>query len=897
MRGGAQELDERRTGAAVSSVVSRPELFELLSVKGTGGVSVVTGPAGSGKTVLVRSWLEAEGLGDQAAWVYVEREERDAQRFWLSVVAALRTVSRATAVVDRLEPAPAFDAEALVTRLAGELASLEDRVVLVLDDVHELHSPPTLRQIELLLTRRPPKLDVVLVSRSWPRLGLHRLRLAGGLTEIRPAQLRFTRQDARELLTSIGVVLTDESLDVLHERTEGWAAGLRLAALALLRHPDPERFVAEFSGSESTVAEYLLAEVLERQAPEVRLLLLRTSILEHVSAPLADHLTGGSGSGAILRELEDENAFVVSLDASRSRFRYHHLFADLLRLELRRTEPDAVPKQHRAAAAWHEQRGDVVEAVKHALLAEDWASSRRLLTESSFGLTLDGQAATVRALLVRFPNGAVGADPELALVAAGAEVWQGSAGNADGYLRSAEAHAGEVPDDRRPRFELLLGLVRLMLARRRGDLAAALAEGERLLAAEAPAPGFDDELRASALMHLGIIELWTARFGDAGRHLEQALELARLSERPYIEAHCLAHLSIVAGRLSFETVREHALAAIAIAEAKGWSVDRVASPALVALASADIWQGRWEDGERWLDRAEQALRPDVEPATAVMLHLTRGRLHTARGEHRQAALCYRAATQLEAFVVAPQLMTAPAYRLLAQTQMSLGDAPAAYASLARLADERYADVTAVAQAHLRLAEEDADGAVAALAPLIAGSVPSLPFLLVEALLVDALARDRLGDRAGVESAVERALKLAEPIGLVWPFVATPVGELLERHARAHTSRGSFLDEVLGALAGSEAVGGTGPAALREPLSESELRVLRYLTSNLRASEIARELYVSVHTVKTHMRHVYAKLGVHSRTEAVSRARELGLLGSSPRLRDAPPPASARRAVA
>ena len=254
---------------------------------------------------------------------------------------------------------------------------------------------------------------------------------------------------------------------MLHERTEGWAAGLRLAALSLAGHPDPVRFAAEFSGSERTVAEYLLAEVLERQSQEVRRLLLRTSILEQVNGELADALTGGAGGERVLQELEAANAFVVSLDAARSWFRYHHLFADLLQLELRRTAPAEVDALHRTAARWFTDHGYPVEAVRHAQAARDWASAARLLADHWPGLQLDGQAATVHALLGRFPAEVRTADAELAVLAAADELAAGSLAQAERFLGLAARGTASVPPDRRGQLDVLLGMVRLLLARQR----------------------------------------------------------------------------------------------------------------------------------------------------------------------------------------------------------------------------------------------------------------------------------------------------------------------------------------------------------------------------------------------------------------------------------------------
>jgi len=267
----------------------------------------------------------------------------------------------------------------------------------VVDDVHEL-GPDALRQLELLIMRAPPGLRFVLAARHDVRLGLHRLRLEGELAEIRTDDLRFTRAEAAELFAAAGVELAAATVAELHERTEGWAAGLRLAALSLAGHPDPGRLAAEFSGTERTVAEYLLAEVLERQDEPVRRLLLRTSILERVNGELAGLLTGDDGGERVLQDLQAANAFTVAVDPGRSWFRYHHLFAGLLQLELRRTEPGQVAGLHRAAAGWFAGHGHPVEAVRHAQAAQDWGLAARVLADNWPGLYLDGRAATVHGM-------------------------------------------------------------------------------------------------------------------------------------------------------------------------------------------------------------------------------------------------------------------------------------------------------------------------------------------------------------------------------------------------------------------------------------------------------------------------------------------------------------------
>jgi LuxR family maltose regulon positive regulatory protein len=865
-------------------------LVERLSAGASGGVTLLAAPPGSGKTVLLRSWIDDTGIEKRVAWVSIERGERNAQRFWLAVVEQLRATAGAYGFVEKLGPVPGFNGNELVDRLVSELGSLDEPVVLVIDDLHELISAEALAQFERLLARRPSLLRVMLVTRRDPQLGLHRLRLTGQLTELREADLRFTLAETRELLAASEIVLSGGGLARLHARTEGWVAGLRLAALSLAGHPDPERFVVEFSGSERTVADYLLAEVLERQPEEVRRLLLHTSILERVNGALADSLLGTTGSERILHALEQAHAFIVPLDAEHSWFRYHHLFADLLRLELRRTDPDAVGELHRAAAAWYAEHGYVVDAIRHAQAAADWPHAIHLLADHITSLLLNGQAATVRALLTAFPQGAY-ADPHLDLVSACYHLVGGSLDDAATHIALAERHAAEVPDERRHRFEVLLAVARLSLACRSGDFDSVFTDVQPLLdPVTTDTLGevqLDNDARALGLLNLGISEAWSWRIDEAIRHLEQGLALARRLDRPYVEVGCLSHLTLCGGRHSFARERERCLEAIAVAEAHGWATEPIVCVALATMAAADVWQGRFAAAQPWLDRAERALPPDLEPTSALLVHLTRGILHVGQGRLEQGLAAFRAAESCQTRLVARHALTVQVRQFLVCTLLRLGQTAAARATLATLTDEErdWGEARGAAAA-LHLAEGDAPAAIDVLEPVIGGAAPVLgEFTVIQALLLDAVARDRLGDRQLAEADIERALDLAEPDAIIFPFVMTPVRDLLERH-RHRTAHATLLADILDVVNGSSLPPRTAESLeLHEDLSQSELRVLRYLPSNLSASEIAAELSISTSTVKTHLRHIYDKLDVHRRTEAVERARRLGLLGPSPHHRN------------
>jgi len=869
-------------------VVARPALFGRLG--GPARVTVVSAPPGSGKTVLLRSWIDQAGLAERAGWVTAGRDERDPQRFWLAVLGALRRTAPGTGLVQPLTAAPDLDGSAITERLLTDLAPLENRLWLVVDDVHEL-SGEALRQLELLVLRAPPGLRFVLATRHDVRLGLHRLRLEGELAEIRAPDLQFSLAEAREMFAEAGVELPEPTVALLHERTEGWAAGLRLAALSLAGHPDPARLAAGFSGSERTVAEYLLAEVLDRQSQEVRRLLLRTSVLERVNGELADLLTGGSGGERVLQDLEQANAFVVSLDGERSWFRYHQMFAGLLQLELRRSAPGEVVGLHRASSRWFGGHGYPVEAIRHAQATRDWGLAAGLLAGHWPGLHLDGKDATTHDLLAGFPAGARTADAELAALIAADELAYGSLDSAERYLGLAERGMASVPTARHAPAQLLFGIVRLLVARHRGDLPAVAEEVPRLEAtAEAPdamPSAMDEELRALALINLGITEYWTARFAEAMQHLDQGRALAHRIGRPYLEFTGLAHLAAVEIARSYARAAERSRQAIELAERNGWTDEHAAGTAYMVLGGVRAWQGRPGEAEPWIQRAERTVRAEAEPIAGMAVYFNRGVLELVRGRDAEALAAFRAAERLAGLLAAPSPLTLSVRAFQLQTLVRLGETERAEQALSRFGDhDRQCGELRIALAMLRLAQEDPLAARAALAPVLDGSAPpAWPAWLAQAFLLEATARDTLGEAAAAGRALERALDLAEPDGMLLWFLLHPVPGLLERHAGHRTAHAALIAEAQSLLAGNRsAPPPAGPRPPLEPLSESELRVLRYLPTNLTAPEIAGELYVSRHTVKTHMRNLYAKLGTHRRAEAVTRARELGLLAPSARHR-------------
>jgi len=866
-----------------AGLLRRDDLVAALDSATTRKVTVISAPPGSGKTSLLRTWSARSDNDRRVAFVSVPRDQHDAQQFWLAVLDAIRCSGSATDT--RTRTAPAFDGDAMVDTIVSELA--KQTVVLVIDDLHELSSADALTQLERLLGMLPASARVVLSSRRDPPIRLHQLRLADQLAEIRAGDLQFTLRETRDLLTASGITLSDSGASALHQRTEGWAAGLRLAVISLGSHADPERFVADFSGTDRAIGEYLMAEMLERQPTKVQSMLMRTSVVDRLNGELADLLAGRPGCEQMLLALEDANAFVVSLDAERTWFRYHQLLADFLRLELRRTSAKEVPDLHRRAALWFADRGEAVEAIRHTLAAGDWPDAARLLADHLFSLTLDGQEATIAALLRSFPAGASADHPELALAHAATQLAQGHLGEAAEQLALAESHLRSAAPARRHRLAMANASLRLALARRSGQYAAVVEQVSLLDASTADASsdviGIDSELRAVALMNLGIVETWSGQFADAARHVSEGATLAQTIGRPYVEVACRAYQAFPSTLVSLATARERGRQALALAERYGLSDRSVLAPALGADACMAMWMGEFEEGERCLCRGWEVIQADIDPATAVLLHMVTGMLHAGRREHHPAVEALTAGVQAQSLLTGVHILGSVIAEWLAATQARLGRPDEARATLAGLSAE-HARMRGIdlARAVISLEEGDPATALAILGDLQDfAPPPGFPaYGLVEAHVLAGLAHLALEDRNAAAAAAEAALAAAEPDRLIFPFAMANAAALLDVLPRNQTAHGALLADVVDLLRGAATP--TTHRELVSPLEElspGELRVLRYLPTNLTRPEIARSLDVSVNTVNTHIRNVYTKLGAHDRSSAVQRARELRLLST------------------
>jgi LuxR family transcriptional regulator, maltose regulon positive regulatory protein len=876
--------------------VRRPRLLSLLEAGTCGPLTVLAAPAGAGKTMLLVSWVADGQPPGPVAWVTVDRGDEDPARFWAHVLAALReggALPPEGLLAGLATPHRNVDQEFLVVLVNG-LAELPGPVVLVLD-LQEATSPGVAAGLEFVLRHAPPQLRLVVAARADPPVSLHRLRVAGQLTEIRAAELAFTPDEAGELLAGVGVRLQDGQLQSLWERTEGWAAGLRLAALSLRDHPDAGRFVAEFAGDDRAVAAYLLEEVLARQPPEVQEFLLRTCVADRLCGGLADALTGRLDGERVLAMLEHHQVFTTGLGPSRSWYRYHPLFSELLRAELRHRWPGEVPELHRRAAAWHADNGLAEEAVHHTLAAGDLDGAAGLLAAHGFAMLLDGRAESLRELSGRLPVGGVQVDRELPLVAAASRLVLGELEEADAWLELADT-AGPS-GTRPPRSQAAGSLAGLLRARLHGDVDGVRSTAHRLLASPPEAEREDRvaeaDRRALVLSLLGAAELWSGRLDDAAAHLEQGRALAERGGRDHLALDAIGHMALleaVRGNLA----RAHRLGrqAADVAGRRGWSASAQAACGELGLAWVAYRRDDLAGALDALERAARAAHAGRDRPVVLAVALAEARM--AAGGDREDAIDglarLRAAVGEAARWRPPQLLAAAVRPVEARLLLAAGDEAGAAALLGDPANggARPAAETVVL-ARLQLAQGDPAAAVETLAPLHGGQTPApRPPTLIEAWLLDAVAHRRLVDHEAASHALERALALAAPEGYRRVFVegGAPVRAMLAERLQHGTEHRVLTEALLEGLLTpvTEPVatggGGTAPPSVPEPvesLSERERVVLRYLPSMLSAGEIAAELYVSVNTVKTHIKSIYRKLDANRRWDAVRRARQLHLL--------------------
>jgi len=870
-------------------VVERPRLFKLLDIGVERPVTLVAAPAGSGKTMLLTSWMSAVSPPGPVAWLSLDHGDNDPVRFWTYVLAAL---GRSGALPDdsglrTLVPSPEGDDTLLAVLLHG-LEELARPVVLVLDDVHELTEPRVLHGIEFLIRHAPPPLRLVLSTRADPPLPLHRLLVSGRLAQLRGADLAFTVPEADELLSGYDYRsrLSDTDLAVLQARTEGWAAGLRLAAVAMQHQPDLHRYVMELAGDDRSLAGYLVSEVLEQQPAELRSFLLRTCVVDRLSGELADALTGRDDGERTLARLEQANAFVAALGSRHERYRYHPLFAELLRYELRRERPHEIAELRRRAARWYAGHGLPLDAVQQAVTVGDWGYAADLIAEHGLGLALRGQDQVFGELLERLPADVARGNPELALLAA-AERIAASDDGAEASMQLAREQEALLADGRRPRFSMVLATCRLLRASRVGDLEEVLAAGREALAAQGQldgeAGGVAAAARAVALSSLGTAELWTGELDAAEGHLQAGQATALGAGLDDVQVECLSALALlqaIAGRLSLAVRSGEAAVEFAGLRARACSS---AARALLALAWVSYERDDLGSAAGYLQRASEAAATTPDRPLRAAIRMLQGRLRSAHGDPAGALAELGAARRELAGRDLPRLLSGWLATTEAQLHLAAGETESAVALLASVGTGiPGAAPDAVALARRQLAEDDPAATVSTLSAFLDGGRPVADLdMRIRAWLLHALASHALGDRDQAAASLRHAVDLAEPEEHRRIFLdgGAPGRALAGRYREWVDASWPFLDEL--ALASLDPTPAEVPAmpVVIEPLSQRERAVLRYLPTMLTFVEIGSELFISVNTTKSHARNIYRKLGAVGRRDAVRRARQLQLLRS------------------
>jgi LuxR family maltose regulon positive regulatory protein len=904
-----------RVPATRPDLVPRPRLDAALDA-GRSRVTLVSAQAGFGKTTALARWASARATaGHPVAWLSLDPGDDDPAVLWPQLVAAL----------DRAVPGAVGGTRAaleqgadVVAALLHDLDLLDDDLVVVLDDVHVLTSPEVLDGLALLVERLPPRVRLVLATRADPAVPLARLRSRGELGEVRADDLRFTGEEVTAYLgAQVGAVLDPQQVATLAERTEGWPAALQLAALSLRGRADVAGFVADFSGNDRHVVDFLVEEVLRRQPDEVRAFLLRTSVLGRLTGPLCDAVTGGRDGGAVLERLERDNVLLVPLDDQRRWYRYHHLFADVLRARLDREHPQDVAELHRRAARWWERHDGPTEAVEHALAAGDGDLAGALVEAAVPALRAGRQEATLRRWLEALPEAVIAGRPALGVAYAGmllvhgevagverrldaAERWLDAAATASDAaagvrdaaagLRDAAATAPDAGGAPLSAVRVQVALFRAAQARARGDGAATVRHARRALDSAAE----DDHLAHGAAAGLLGLAHWADGDLEAGHRwwsasadsLERAGHLADLAGC----ALALGEISSTQGDLDGALATYHRF--LDRVAPPGGPVLRGAADLHVGIATVLRERGDLDGARRHLaaaaelgDEAGLPQHPHRRRVAAALLHESEGDLASAVALLDEAQRVYapdlfpdvRPIAALRARVLLRQGRLTEARAWIRSRGLSAADEPAPLRELEHLVLARVllaehavaGDARALEDALVLLERLGA----AAHAQGRAGSA-------VEIGVVRALALRAAGDEPGAVGALGHAVDLATPGGWVRVFLdeGAPVTSLLrelDRQGRVPTSARLLLRAAR--------TGGAG-SALVDPLSARELEVLRLLGGDQTGPEIARALVLSLNTVRTHTKSIYAKLGVGSRRAAVRRATGLGLLeGGGPQI--------------
>ena len=894
-----------------ASLVARPRLRQRLDTGLTARLMLVSAPAGFGKTTLlvdwVASWQTTPGPAARGAWLALDAADNDPARFWRYVVAALRTAvpgvgDDALALLQDSQPPPA---DTLLTTVVNDLGACDVEVVLVLDDYHVIEAPAVHEGLAFLLAHLPPRLHLVIASRADPPLPLARLRARGDLVEVRAADLRFTDEEAVTYLNDVmGLGLARADVRALEGRTEGWIAALQLAALSMTGRQDVSGFIAGFTGDDRYVVDYLVEEVLQRLPADLQDFLLRTSVLERMTGALCDAVTDRTGGRGVLERLDRDNLFVIPLDDRRHWYRYHHLFADVLRGRLLDEEPALVPELHRRAAAWHEDAGDVAEAIRHSLLARDYDRAAVLIETVMPAMRRDRREATLRGWLEALPEPVLRGRPVLPNALAGALMSTGVFEGVEELLvateaamERAEGSGTPTPDavdvDEYRRLPADVAVHRAGLALVRGDVVTTVEQARRAL------EQVDDGAHVSrgAALALGGLAAWTTGDLDTA-HAAYTACLVEFEAIEYISdilgcSITLGDIEVIQGhpRRAARTYR----AALALADRHHTPVLRGRADMHVGLAARHLEVNDLPAATGELERARGLGEHAGLPQDAYRWRVVMAGVREAEGHLDAAIDLLDEAERLYVADFSPAVRPVAAVR--ARTWARHGHIDDALEWADRVEVSLDDTLTYLREfEHLTLAKVllashergtgagDLDAVVGLLDRLLAAATEGgRDGSAIEIQLTRALALQQLGDMPQAVATLASVLALAETEGYVRTFVAEGAAMAKLLAASDHHTPSTYVTRLRSAFASAPsgeiadvAVQQRGQTLL-DPLSSREKDVLRLLDTELNGPDIARELVVSLNTIRTHTKNLYMKLGATSRRAAVARAKELGLL--------------------
>ena len=885
------------------NIVLRPRLIARLNEGLNRKLTLIAAPAGFGKTTLVSAWIAS--CDRQVAWLSLDEGDNDLTRFLLYLVAALRTIAPTIGdgvlgVLQSSQPPPP---EAILTALLNDISAVPSNFVLVFDDYHRIDAQPVDQALAFLLEHTPPQMHLVLTTREEPQFPLARLRVRNQLTELRAADLRFTPAEAATFLREVMELdLSAEDIAALEDRTEGWIAGLQLAALSLQGHQNIPSFIQAFAGDNRYIVDYLVEEVLQRQPEQVRSFLLQTAILDRLHGSLCDAVTGQTEGKMQLESLDRGNFFVVPLDDTRQWYRYHHLFADVLFAQLSAEQPNHVAMLHRRASAWYEQHDSAADAIRHAMAAQDFARAADLVELAAPATSRRRQEATLLGWLKSLPDDLIRLRPVLSAVYGGVLLSSGALEGVETRLQDAErwlepgeathacldARTDEMVVVDEAAFRHLPGSIAVWRAGQAlalGDVRATVSYAQRAL----DLVRADDHLWRGAAASLLGLAAWTN--GD--------LEVAY---QRYIEG--MAHLQM-AGNIADAIGGTIALTDIRIAQGCLRQAMRIyerglqlateqGEPAL--RGTADMYVGmsqlHCERGElyaatEYLLRAKEQGEHTGFPQNPYRWRVAMARIREAQGDLDDALALLDEAERLYVPDFFPQVRPIAAMKTrvwLAQGRLGEALDWARVQGLSAQDDLSYGrEFAHITLARLLLIQGKSNGTAHSIGETIeflhrllqAAEAGERTGSVIEILVLLSLAHHVQGNLPPARTSLSRALILAEPEGYVRMFVGEgpPIAILLRAIAKQPTAP-SYVHQLLVALGKAEDT--PVKQGVIEPLSVRELEVLKLLKTDLTGPEIARELMVSLHTLRTHTNHIYTKLGMNNRRAAVRRAEELDL---------------------